>query len=372
MKALCNREGLLTAFGMVSGVAPTRSPKPILQNVKLVADPDEGSVLMATDLEVGIRHRVLGIKVERPGAVILPTARMGSILRTSADEEIALEADGDRVVVRGLHSEFTLPSEDPGLFPEVPDFAASSYHVVAANDLRKLIRRTMFATDVESTRYALGGVLVELTAEAITMVGTDGRRLAQMAAAAEAENDAAPPTGSPVIPVKALKLIERNLADDDPPVHLAIQSGTAVLVRTERAIIYSRLVEGRFPRYQDVFPTNVEVKIHLEAGPLRQAVEQASIITSEESRGVDFQFTSGALKLTSQAADVGSSHVDMPIAYEGKAVEITFDPRYLTDALKTLDDNTPITAELIDAKNAAVFRTDDRYTYVVMPLTRDR
>ena len=143
-------------------------------------------------------------------------------------------------------------------------------------------------------------------------------------------------------------------------------------MRTETAVIYSRLVEGRFPRYQDVFPANVEVKIPLEAGSLRMAVEQASIVTSEESRGVDFQFGSGVLRLTSQSADVGSSHVELPIAYDGKAVEITFDPRYLVDALKTLDDTAAITAELIDAKNAAVFKTDDHYTYVVMPLTRER
>ena len=105
-------------------------------------------------------------------------------------------------------------------------------------------------------------------------------------------------------------------------------------MRTETAVIYSRLVEGRFPRYQDVFPASVEVKIPLEAGSLRLAVEQASIITSEESRGVDFQFCGGALKLTSQAADVGSSHVELPIAYEGKMLEITFDPRYLAALLR--------------------------------------
>jgi DNA polymerase-3 subunit beta len=363
---------LLAAFGMVSGVAPARSPKPILQNLKLVVDSEEPAVLMATDLEVGIRHRVMGMKVDQPGTVILPTARIGSILRTSTDEELHLDADEDHVLIRGLHSEFNLPAEDPNLFPEVPDFAATSFHVVNAADLRKLIRRTMFATDVESTRYALGGVLVELTPESITMVGTDGRRLAKMTAQAQAENQAESPIGSPVIPVKALKLIERNLADDDLNVYLAIQSGTAVLVRTERAVIYSRLVEGRFPRYQDVFPTNVEVRIPIEAGPLRLAVEQAAIVTSEESRGVDFQFARDVLKLTSQAADVGSSHVELPIAYDGKTIEILFDPRYLADALKTLDDTMIVTAELIDSKNAAVFRTDDDYTYVVMPLTRDR
>jgi DNA polymerase-3 subunit beta len=363
---------LLTAFGLVSGAVPMRSPKPILQNVKLITDADDGSVLMGTDLEVGIRHRVLGMKVERPGVVILPTMQFGSILRTSSDSELVIEAEDDRLVVRGLHSEFTLPVEDANLFPEVPDFAATSYHMVAAADLKKLIRRTIFATDVESTRYALGGVLVELTAESIAMVGTDGRRLARMSAPADSEDNPPPPSGAPVIPVKALKLIERHLADDDPPVHLAFQSGAAVLMRTETAVIYSRLVEGRFPRYQDVFPANIEVKIPLEVGPLRVAVEQASIVTSDESRGVDFRFGPGLLRLTSQSADVGSSHVELPIAYDGKAVEITFDPRYLVDALKTLDDATAITAELIDAKNAAVFKTDDHYTYVVMPLTRER
>ena len=100
---------------------------------------------------------------------------------------------------------------------------------------------------------------MELSAESITMVGTDGRRLARMSAAAETESGAVMPAGSPVVPVKALKLIERNLDDDDPPVHIAIQGTTAVLIRTERAVIYSRLVEGRFPRYQDVFPANVDV-----------------------------------------------------------------------------------------------------------------
>jgi DNA polymerase-3 subunit beta len=372
MRALCDREKLLTAFGMVSGVVPARSPKPILQNVKLIADADDGSVLMGTDLEVGIRHRVIGVKVEQPGSVILPTAQMGSILRTSTDLELAIDAGDDRLVVRGLHSEFTLPVEDATLFPEVPDFAAQSYYVVAAADLKKLIRRTIFATDVETTRYALGGVLVELTAESIAMVGTDGRRLARMSAPADAENNPAAPGGSPVIPVKALKLIERHLADGDPDVHLTIQSGAAVLMRTDSAVIYTRLVEGRFPRYQDVFPASSDIKIPLEAGSLRLAVEQSSIVTSEESRGVDFRFGSGLLRLTSQSADIGRSQIELPIAYDGKAVEITFDPRYLVDALKTLDDTTAITAELIDAKNAAVFKSDDHYTYVVMPLTRER
>jgi DNA polymerase-3 subunit beta len=132
------------------------------------------------------------------------------------------------------------------------------------------------------------------------------------------------------------------------------------------------LVEGRFPRYQDVFPNGSEMKIPLEVGPLRVAVEQASIVTSEDSRGVDFQFSAGILRLTSQSATVGNSVIALPINYDGKTIEITFDPHYLTDALRTLDDTTSITAELIDSNNAAVFKTNDRYAYVVMPLTREQ
>ncbi len=370
MKALCNREGLLTAFGMVSMVVPARSPKPILQNVKLDASPD-GSSLVATDLEVGIRCRVLGVKVDQPGLVILPTQRFGQILRSLNDEEIALEVDGDHVYVRGLHAQFKLPTEDATLFPEVPDFGATAYHVLSAADLRRGIRRTVFATDVESTRYALGGVLFEIKDDKLNLVGTDGRRLARQIIGIDVEGKPKPPEGQPVVPVKALKLLERNLQDEDPPVHLAFQ-GNNVLIRTEDAVIYTRLVEGRYPRYQDVFPAQVEVKIPLEAGSLLRATEQASIVTSEESRGVDFTFESGMLKLVSQAPDQGSSDVELPIAYDENPVSITFDPRYLVDALKTLDESAPVTAELIDARNAAVFKTDDDYTYVVMPLSRDR
>lgn len=371
MRVLCDREALLTAFGMVIGVVSVRSPKPILQNVQFIADADDTSVLIGTDLDVGIRYHVRGTKVEKPGVVILPTTQISSILRTGNDAELSIETDRDRLIIRGLHSEFTLPAEDASLFPEVPDFAALSYHIIAAADLKKLIRRTIFATDIESTRYALGGVLVEFTTESIAMVGTDGRRLARMSATAEVENNLPLQGGAQVIPVKALKVIERNLVDDDQPVHLAFQNGTAVLMRSERSVIYSQLVEGRFPRYQDVFPANSEAKISLEVGPLRVAVEQSSIVTSEDSRGVDFQFSSGMLRLTSQSAAVGNSLIALPINYDGKTVEITFDPRYLTDALKTLDDTTFITAELIDANNAAVFKTNDGYTYVVMPLTRE-
>lgn len=372
MKALCNRDALVTALGMVSGVVPARSTKPILQNIKLEAPRDGEATLLATDLEVGVRCRVLGVKVSQPGSVILPTQQFSQIVRTSQDDELAIEVKDEHLIVRGQRAQFKLPTEDAAAFPDVPDMDASAYFVIAAGDLKRGIRRTAFATDVESTRYALGGVLFEVGQETLTLVATDGRRLARQVVPLEIEGGAKPPASQPVVPVKALKLLDRSLRDEDPPVRLAFVGNNSVFVQTEDAVVSSKLVEGRFPRYQDVLPSSTEVRIALEAGPLLQAVEQASIVTSDESRGVEFHFAPGMLKLVSQAPDHGSSDVELPILYDGKGVEITFDPRYLADALRTLDGATALSAELIDSKNAAVFKSEDQYTYVVMPLTRDR
>jgi DNA polymerase-3 subunit beta len=377
MKAMINREGMLAAFNAVANVAPTRSPKPILQNVKFVAS-EWGSILMATDLEVGIRQRVLGVNVELAGEVILPMAKFRSILKTSRDAEIHVDFQGATLVVRGARSEFKLPSEDPALFPEVTDFTATSFHTVSAQSLGRMIRRTIFACDPTSTRYTLGGALLELTGDTAAMCATDGRRLARMVASAETENQAENPLGQPVIPLKALRLINQNIDDEDPPVHIAFDGKgankgyNAILIRTERSVIYSRLVEGRFPRYEGVFPGGKLTRIPLDATELLAHVGQAMIMTSENNRGVDFVFGGSVLQMSSSAADAGSSSVEMPVDYEGEKIAFTLDARYLVESLKTiLGDESELILEAIGPKDAVVMRFGDDYTYVLMPLITD-
>jgi DNA polymerase-3 subunit beta len=176
---------------------------------------------------------------------------------------------------------------------------------------------------------------------------------------------------TPVVPTKAMNLIERSLHGENTEVSLAVVDNK-VLVRSEGSVISSVLLEGRFPRYQDVFPKSPHAKIEVVAGPLLSVVRQGAIVTSEESRGVDFRFADGQLTLESRATDVGQSQVELPIAYDGEKVEITFDPHYVIDFLRVLDPETTVTIELIDHESAAVFRTGDGYSYVVMPLTRER
>lgn len=369
MKATCNREDLLAAFQTVSGVVPTRSPKPILLNVKLVAKKDDVT-LLATDLEVGIRCRVGGVEVGNAGQVVLPTARVLAILRESSDPVIEIETNEDKTLIRGQRSRFQLTSEPPEEFPEVPDFTDEKYHTVSSTLLRTMIRRTVFATDVESTRYALNGLLVELEGNKISLVGTDGRRLAVTRGNATAVGGHTTKEFTPVVPSKAMNLIDRTLQEEEE-VHLALQPNKAVL-QSQRAVISSRLVEGRFPRYQEVFPSRSEVTVPLNVRDLLQAVRQAMIVTNEESRGVDFSFADGRLTLIGRAPEVGESHVELPISFDAKEIAITFDPRYLVDMLRVLNEESTVNLDLIDHQSAAVFKTDDGYTYIVMPLTRER
>ena len=173
MKATCQRDKLLHAFQMAASVAPSRSPKPILQNVKLEVTAD-GAMLMGTDLEVGVRVAVEGFDVAAPGTVVLPRDRFGKILSESSDEKLDLESDGGKVLVRGQRSEFHLPSQNPDEFPSVLRFEEQKYHEMPARFFREVIRRTVYATDNESSRYALGGVLIEFSATGLTAVATDG------------------------------------------------------------------------------------------------------------------------------------------------------------------------------------------------------
>lgn len=370
MKAICDRERFLSAFQTAAAVAPSRSPKAILQNLKLTVQ-DESGVLVGTDLEIGIRCTVPDLQVKEPGEAILSAARVGSLLKELGDEEVYIEADSAGTLLRGQTSEFKLPSENPSEFPSVPEFDVKQYHVLPAPLLRQMIHRTAFATDVESTRYALGGVLVELDGKEIRMVGTDGRRLAFMQGTASAQGGHSTKDTTPVIPAKALALVERSLHGDATEVFLAVRANE-VLIHSEQATVWSRLVEGRFPKYQDVFPKSANAKATVVVAPLLSVIRQAAVVTSEESRGVDFRFAEGQLTLSTEAAEVGCSHIELPIEYEGEPVEITFDPRFVIDFLRVLEPETRVSVELLDTASAAVFRTDDGYSYVVMPLTRER
>lgn len=370
MKITCERERLLSAFQTAAMVAPSRSPKPILQNVKIEVKDDK-AILTATDMEVGIRSELEGIQVEAAGSAVLPVARFGSILRESSDETLRIEADVQGVTVKGDRSEFKLPGGNPDEFPVIATFEEERYHKIPARLLKELIRRTTFATDTESSRYALGGVLLEMGADNIIAVGTDGRRLAKMEGPAESVDGHETGETMTIVPTRSMQLIERTLTDGEAEVLLSARSND-VMVKTPKSTIYSRLVEGRFPKWRDVLPTRQEaVRIALTVGPVYSALRQAAIVSDDESRGIDFIFGKGSLQLAASTAEVGQSHVELPIPYDGEPITVTLDNRFVADFCKVLDSEKVITIEIEDDESAALFTTDDGYGYVVMPLSRD-
>jgi DNA polymerase-3 subunit beta len=311
---------------------------------------------------------VPGFEVEVPGSIVLPISRFGSILRESSDEKLSLESDGQKTLVRGQRSEFRLPSENPDEFPAVTAFEEEKYHELPARFFREVVRRTIFATESESSRYALGGVLLELTAGEITAVATDGRRLARQEGPAKSVGGHETGNTTTIIPTRAMQLLERALVDSEENIQLSAREND-VLVRSGRTTVYSRLVEGRYPRWRDVFPRREgTIKIELAVGPFHAAVRQAAIVTSEERRGVEFRFGEGKVLLRGHGAELGESHVELPIAYDGPEIPITLDPRYVSDFLRVLDPERTFVMELRDAETAAVCSTDDGYGYVIMPL----
>jgi len=368
MKLTCDREKLAHAFQTAASVVPARSTKPILENAKLEVT-SEKATLMATDLEIGIRIDVPGFEVQAPGDVVLPIRRFGSILRESSDTKLHIECDGNRTLVRGDQSEWQLPTQNPDEFPTVSRFESERYHQIPARLFRELVHRTIFATDMESSRYALGGVLIELTPKGVLGVATDGRRLARQEGPAEAVGGHET-VDNTVIPTRAMQLIERALVDNDEQIQLAVDENQ-VLVKSQRTTIYTRLVEGRYPKWRDVFPKQSgEVKLEMTVGPFHSAVRQAAIVTTEERRGVDFTFGDGKVVLAGHGAEMGESHVELPVAYEGPAIQVKLDPRFASDFLKVLDPEQTFTLKLRDGETAVVCQTDDGYAYVIMPLSQ--
>ena len=166
--------------------------------------------------------------------------------------------------------------------------------------------------------------------------------------------------------------MERALTDAGAEIQIAARAND-IMVRSPRATIYARLVEGRFPKWREVFPSRQDsVQIEVTVGPFYSTLRQAAIVASEESRGIDFTFGNGTLVLAGSTAEVGQSRVELPIAYDGEAITVTMDHRFVADFLKVLDNEKSISIDIRDAESAALFTTDDGYGYVVMPLAREQ
>jgi DNA polymerase-3 subunit beta len=355
---------------IASSIIPARTPKVILQNVKLSVTSKQATV-KATDLEsVGITMEVRGVQVEEPGDILLPSGRITSILKECHDEEVKIEADDDSTSLRWQFSDFELPGGDADAYPTVHGFDGDAYHIVPAGKLKEMIKRTIFAVSSESARYALNGVMWELSEDKVRLVATNGKCMAVVDCKGESRGNYSTGSNTPVVPTKVMQLLDKNLIDDADQVFVRITRND-VLFKVGKVEIYGRLVEGRYPTYREVFPKKTYCKIPLTVGPLAAVVRQAAILTDEDTKGVQFDFTRGSLNLKASVAEKGKAKVTLPIAYDGKLLTTHFDPKLVLDFLRVLEPDVEVTLELVENNTVSLWTAPGEYSYIVVPLTRE-
>src|SRR5438552_2669507 len=258
MKVICNRGALLDALLMAGNVVAARTPKPVLQCVKLTAE-DNTLTIAATDLEVAIRYSDAQVQIEQAGEALLPADKLRDIVRESVDDTLSIEVANDNATIKGQDSKFTIYTQNPKEFPPVPDFEGKPDFEIAGGHLKQLIGQTLFAAAKESSRYAFNGVLVNAKGKKVSLVATDGRRLA-MAKGDLVSDNIGKDGVTAIVPAKALTLIDKLVDDPDEAVGFQIKENQ-ILVHTSSATLTSSLVEGQFPPFEDVIPKDCDKKM---------------------------------------------------------------------------------------------------------------
>lgn len=366
MKVICDRGALVDALAMIGGVVVARTPKPVLTCVKLTAD-DAGLTLEATDTEVSVCLTSARVEASEPGEALIPADKLNQIVRESIDATITLSADGDVAEVTGSDSKFKIYGHPPADYPAKVKFPGEPDFTIAAGDLHRLVAQTLFATARENSRYAINGVLFERAGNKLTVVATDGHRLALAKGSCKAADKADKDTRSAIIPTKALHLLMRLFNDAEQTVSVKV-ADSQILFKTDDAVLASNLVEGNFPPYADVIPKDGDRKATLATDNFVSAVRRAALLTNEESKGVRMAFSKDGLTLSSRAPEMGEAEisVDLP-EYAGEPVEVGFNPAYLLDALKVIDESQ-VHLELKAPNKPGVLRTGPNFLYVVMPV----
>ena len=363
MKLRFNREEMAEAMAAICGVAATRTPKEILKCVRVEAQADV-LLLTATDLELSLRCAISQVEVDEPGESVVVADTLARIVHECSDEVLSMETQGTHLHLRGAGSHFQIVTVDAAEFPPVPVLEGEPEYTVEHKVLRRLIEWTVMAAARESTRYAINGVLWAIEEGRLTLAATDGRRLsvARGDLVDAVKGDAIP---NVILPVKALTVFNRLGGDG----RVAIKTvGSQMLLSVGGSLLATSLVEGHFPKYQDVIPTDCDRIATLNTAEYQAALKQAALLTNEESKGVRLAFSDGNLTIRSRAPEQGEATVSIPVTYKHEAVEIGFNPVFQLDILRVVHTDE-ITLALKEASRPGVIRAGEDFLYVVMPLS---
>lgn len=349
---------LKTALQAVSPAVPGKTPKPILHNVRI-----GDGLVVGTDLEVQI-----SAPLDYHGdPLLLPHARLLAILNAAGGDTVTLDQRGSACLVQAGHGQWTLPTEDASEFPKWEPTALQSVTRLPADEFERAVRAVSHSCDAESSRFALGAVLVDVTDGVVTFVATDGRRLS----AAECEHDLAVDDSQTLVPDRVMAILARLCHGSEDSVQLEA-SRNEFVATIGGTWVTARLLEGKFPRWRDVIPADGGDPTTVLAASLLAATRSAAICTSEQSKGVTYTFGPAGITLKGKSAEAGESTVECEIVEAGTACTVSLNPEYVRDWLTGLpaDGEPTVSVQAKDAQSAVVLRSDS-YTGVIMPLAAD-
>ncbi len=370
MELVVRKADLLRELQLFQGIVERKNTIPILANVLIEADGDQVK-LLATDLEVGLRSRCPA-SVTKKGSLTLPAKKLYEIIKALPETDVRIEEDksGVKVAADRFDSRMqTLPRED---FPTLPDGTGTYTAVLPRDVLKQMVAKTQFAITGEDTRYFLNGALFIQRPDSMSLVSTDGHRLALITVP---RDKAKSPTKAPdeervILPRKTLLELGRLLSEGDGDIqyergenHLFFEVGGRLLI--------SRMIDGQFPAFERVIPKGNDKRVEFDRDRLTSAVKRVALLSNERSRAVKFQMDKGKVEIASSSPEFGEAKEVVMVEYSGTPVTICFNAQYVLDFLSVVETDS-IGLEFKDEMSQAVMKPIGAegydYTYVIMPM----
>lgn len=363
MRFTIGQSDFADGLSAVSNIVPARSPLPIIGNLLLDAT-DEGLTLSATDLDLSVAIRVTA-NVEIPGRVTLPARKLSDMVRALPVSSVNVEGQAERVTLECETSRYRvngLPAED---FPSFPSLDFEGGISVEAGVIDRLADHTGFAASTEDTRPILNGVLWEVKDDRMQMVATNGHRLARYSVPLESEASSV----EVIIPPKALAQIGR-IFDAEDVIRVAFDE-KQIGFQGERGMVFSRLIEGPYPNYEQVIPTDNDKLVRADKERLADALRRMVVMASDQTHRVRLSLADDVLRFHVSTPDVGEGSEEMMVAYEGDPLDIGFNANYLLEVLRSIE-TEEVEMTFKAPERAALIRpieeNGEAYLCLIMPL----
>lgn len=366
MNLTISKEQIIHGLQAVQNVVSTRTTLPILSNVLLEADGNRLK-LTATDLDVTITCAVEA-NVKKAGSTTVPVKKLFGIIRELNNGDIELEVDEkNNCSIRAGASFYKVNGLAAEEYPPMPKFKDDKKVSLKQETVKAMMKKTAFAISTDESRYVLNGIFMSLKDHKLTMVATDGRRLALVDEEVDVTEQS---QGEFIVPAKAVNELGRLLQGTGEIEIRYSENQAAFNLKDEKGfsiLIVSKLIEGNYPNYRQVIPGEAKERVSLVREEFLHALRRAEIMTSEKSNSVKLTFTKNNLAITANSPEVGEARESIAVNYKGKDMAIAFNPKYMIDPLSALTEDE-VFFELIDELSPGVLKINAPFLYVVMPM----